>query len=105
VNKEELKMKAIAQACDNATDYKKIYEEKFGLKLSPKRFSEQNVYENAPQQGERYFNNYAGKRASDQTVVSGLSAAAPPDVQEGTSSFGELIYKARITVEYSTESK
>ena len=42
-NKEALKARAQVQACDNASERKKLFEEKLGVKLSPKRFSEASV--------------------------------------------------------------
>ena len=42
-DKEAQKQNAIAKACDNVGERKKIYEDKFGLKLTPTRFNEGEV--------------------------------------------------------------
>ena len=38
-DKEALKIRAVAEACENAQKRSKIFEEKLGLKLVPSRFS------------------------------------------------------------------
>ena len=90
-DKEALKQKAIAQACVNAGERRKIYEDQLGLKLSAVRFGEGAVVETEtkPQPA----------RKSDYSRVS--SGEWGSSVQEAVSSFGELVFTARVAVEYS----
>lgn len=103
-DKEAQKRKAIGLACDNATERKKVYEEKLGLKLMPKSFSGGMVSQNKPMvlQGGSYRGDaYASAKSpgsSANAMVTGL-----PQVEEGISSFGELIYTVSVTVEYEVE--
>lgn len=103
-NKEALKVRAQVQACDNAGERKKMFEEKLGVKLSPKRFSEAAV---VPVQPDRKY--YGIGYTSDSSFSKGLDnrsrAAGEPPAEESGSPFGELIFSARITVEYAVESK
>ena len=104
-DKESLKQKAISQACDNVNERRKIYEEKLGLKLMPVRFNEGEVV-----QGERISQRYPALRTytgvssapaySDSAVTAGTTAA-----EESISSFGELVYTARVAVEFSAQPK
>jgi uncharacterized protein YggE len=91
-DKEALKQKAIAQACDNTGDRKKIYEDRLGLKLTPVRFSEGTVTELEPKPP-------TAPRKSESGRWSSGDYSSP--VQEAVSSFGELVFSARVAVEYS----
>jgi len=101
-DKDAQKRKAIALACDNATDRKKVYEEKLALKLMPKSFSGGMVSQNKPMMlvGGSYRGDALAKSSgsSANAMVTGL-----PQVEEGISSFGELIYSVSVTVEYEVE--
>jgi len=100
-DKELQKQNAIGKACDNANDRKKIYEEKFGLKLTPARFNEGQV-----EQRNAGPVNYglARGRAYDSTVALS-SEPASVAAEESVSSFGEMVYTARVMVEYSVQPK
>ena len=91
-DKEALKQKAIAQACANAGERKKIYEDQLGMKLSAIRFGEGAVTESEtkPQQ--------LAKKGDYTRISSGEWSST---VQETVSSFGEMVFTARVTVEYS----
>jgi uncharacterized protein YggE len=101
-DKELQKQSAIAKACDNANDRKKVYEEKLGLKLTPARFSEGEV-------GQRNATvaNYGVARglygSSSPTIPE--SAPAGPAAEDTVSSFGEIIYTAKVSVEYTVQTK
>ena len=101
-DKEGLKAKALAQAIDKAGEKKKLCEEKLGVKLSPKRFTESGGV-TAP--------NVAGTRYAISVYKGGSGTALPgeragePDEAETPTSFSELIYKAQVTVEYALESR
>ena len=96
-NKDALKSQAVAKACDNATEKKKMYEEKFGVQLTARKFTEGQVEEKGP------------VVIADQkrSWGAGLASEAPSStpVQEGVSPFGELTYTVHVSVEYSVESK
>jgi len=91
-DKETVKQKAITQACVNAGERKKIYEEQLGLKLSPIRFGEGAVTETETKPQTARKGEYSRISSGDW----GSSA-----VQETVSSFGEMVFTARVTVEYS----
>lgn len=99
-DKEALKKKALADACDKATERRALYEEKLGLKLTPVMF-----IENAVTQRTAEARNYvSGVRAYGGSS----SAEAQPDLamnDESVSSFGELVYTARVTVQYTAQAK
>jgi uncharacterized protein YggE len=103
-DKEALKEKAIEHACDNALQRKKLYEEKFGVQLTAVSFTQGNVMANDTAN----FGAYS-KRAYDTSMKAGLPPASPgysdSETQESISSFGELIYNAHVTVEYSVQPK
>jgi len=95
-DKETLKAKALAQACDNAGERKKLYEERLGLKLSPSRFAEGTVTE---QETKPVTRESRGGRFSS------LSAEYSSAVQEAYSSFGEFVCTTKVVVEYTIQPK
>jgi uncharacterized protein YggE len=103
-NKEALKARAQVRACDNASERKKLFEEKLGVKLSPKRFSEAVV---VPVQPDRkyYGVGYTSGSKFDKTTSFAGQAPGEGSVEEFCSPFGELVFSARIMVEYAVESK
>jgi len=92
-DKESLKQKAIAQACANAGERKKIYEDQLGLKLSAVRFSEGAVAESEAKPP-------ASARKGEYSRISSGEWSSS-SVHEAVSSFGEMVFTARVTVEYS----
>ncbi len=92
-DQEVSKAKAIGQACDNAESRKKIYEEHLGLKLAAKRFSEGAVAEKETMPALRKAN------------YDSFSREASSSVQESVSSFGEMVYTAKVSVEYQVEAQ
>jgi len=104
--KDGLKAKALAQAIDKATEKKKLYEEKLGVKLSPKGFNESGVVPVQQAMQRRYLSDKAGYPAS-VTALPGRSAAPAleADSEELPTSFNELIYTAHVIVEYAVETK
>ena len=107
-DKEALKLKALAQACDNAERKRKLMEEKLGVKLKLERFFNNAA---APIQNTEFARHYVGERELIQSgAKSGSSTAGSSGVTdlpglEDVSSFGELVYKAEVTLEYSVQSK
>ncbi len=103
-NKAALKDKAQAQACDKAGERRKLFEEKLGVKLVPKRFVELPPAP-APSDRRYYDSSYTpSSRGLDKTTAIPGHAAIGA-VEESGSPFGELIFSARVTVEYTVESK
>jgi uncharacterized protein YggE len=99
-DKEAQKQNTIVKACDNASERKKIYEDKFGLKLTPARFNQGEVAQRNAGPA-----NYAVAKGDDRGSTSWSSASPAPAAEESVSSFGELVYTARVTVEYSVQPK
>ena len=102
-NKEALKARAQVQACDNAGERRKIFEDKLGVKLVPKRFVEAALP--APVDRRAYDLTYSRGSGMDKTTSIPAQAVGVGAVEESGSPFGELIFTARITVEYAVESK
>jgi uncharacterized protein YggE len=102
-NKEALKARAQSQACDNAGERRKMFEEKLGVKLTAKRFSEPTV---TPVQPDRKYYGVSYSSDSGFKESEGRNRATwNPAAEEFGSPFGELVFSARITVEYAVESK
>ena len=80
-NKDELKKQAIAKACDNADERKKLYEQKLGLKLVPKAFFERVATPVAPYVTGTYFGGVNGTTGMGGTApsTSSQSVAAAED--------------------------
>jgi len=103
--KEGLKKKALAQALDDASALKKVYEERLGVKLTPKGFSQSAVAQTLPQRQPAYQ-----QEKSFTGVQSKLSAGLPsmdmvPGATEETVSlFGEIVFTGRVVVEYTVVS-
>jgi uncharacterized protein len=108
-DKEQLKAKAIAEACDNATQRKKVFEEKLGLKLTVRRFFDPAC---APLPADTIMGGYRAQSFS-ASASSGLPAAsdyglavhAMTQREDDRSGFGELTFRSRVTVEYLAEGK
>jgi uncharacterized protein YggE len=92
-DQEAIKAKAVAQACANAESRKKIYEENLGFKLTPIRFGEGAVSE---KESTPLPQKYGGRDSSWSYASS---------VQESVSSFGEMVFTAKVTVEYQVAPK
>jgi uncharacterized protein YggE len=105
-NKEAIKAGAQVQACDNAGERKKLFEEKLGVKLSPKRFSEAAVVPVQPDR--KYYDSryasFSGSKFEKTTSIPGRGAGDGA-IEDSVSPFGELVFSARITVEYAVESR
>ena len=110
MDKEALKAKAVAEACENAEKRRKIFEEKLGFQLKPSRFSGGTVSQRMPAMLGNYPSaSYDSKSAARLTP---LSASGRPSavgdvtaLHEEVSSFGELIYTAEVTIEYEVQPK
>jgi uncharacterized protein YggE len=108
-DKESIKSKALEQAIDNASARKRIFEDKLGVKLTPKSFAQIGA---VPQSGRPYV---TGTYYSEAAAVQGGSAAkrvtALPSPgyavveEESGSLFGEMTFTARVLVDYAVEAK
>jgi uncharacterized protein YggE len=103
--KEAMKQKVLADACNKAADRGKVYEEQLGLKLVPARFSGGEVLQKSPATVGNYLvggYSTAGKRSAPDvaSLQTGAEAGA-----ESVSSFGELVFTAQVTVEYTVQGK
>jgi uncharacterized protein YggE len=99
-DREALKDKALERACENAKQRQRVYEEQFQVELRPVAFTPSEVAAANNQA------NYATKRS----YASGLQEATlqPADLavaEAPTTSLGELIYTARVTVHYTVHKK
>lgn len=101
-DKEQQKQNAIAKACENTRDRVKIYEEKIGVKLMPTRFSEGEVEKRNIGPA-----NYAVSKSFgyDRSLASGSESVSVSATGESTSSFGEIVYTAKVSVEYAVQPK
>lgn len=97
-----LKQQALAKAIDNASERAKVYEEKLALKLTPASFTEETVLPMNPMNA-NYPNRAIGFSSSAATA--GQPDAAEASAEESVSSFGELVYTARVNVDYSVQTK
>jgi len=105
-DKEAMKAKAMAQACDNANKRKSTIEEKLGMSLKATGFSSGPVLQTMNSESRRYpsgsykgggsFGGYSSvAKVADEPVAGG----------DDVSLFGEMIYTAGVTIEYRVEGK
>jgi len=100
-DKDQWKAKAVAQAMDKADERKRLYEEKLGIKLAAKSITEGSVSIQSNNANNNGYGIVAGR------ISTGLPEAVPaadnPD--ETANDFGEVVYRAQVTVEYAVETK
>jgi uncharacterized protein YggE len=102
--KESRKRQAIVQACENASERKKVFEEKLGLKLAPRGFSGGTVIQHPIQMALQSGTAKSyGSKVSDATSLA--ETADPARVEENVSAFGELVYRVEISVQYEAVSQ
>lgn len=99
-NKDELKRKAIERACDAVIKKKEIYEKKFGVKLTPKKFVEGPVYDES---GTRITEAFG--RGVAYSLQMDKEPEPPSSVMVGPSPFGEITFHGNIYIEYYIESQ
>ena len=102
-NKDELKNKVLSQACHNAEARKKVYEQKLGVHLVARGFTD---FEEG-QEGRRRMAStpsYTGRPLASSSKV-GMETGTAPEISETVSSFGEITFKTQIAIEYSVQSK
>jgi hypothetical protein len=112
-DKDELKAKAIAAACDNATQRKSVFEQKFGLKLTVRRFLDPSttlVAGDSMLTGGLRAQGFsapasAGLPSSPSDYSDSVVTRALAQREDDRSGFGELTFRSRVTVEYLVEGK
>jgi hypothetical protein len=100
-DKEGLKARALVQAVEKAGDKRKLYEEKLGVKLSPKAFQENAAAlptPGMPQRGYPKVSNSAG--IPMQPAFQGQTDTLGDD-QEMPTAFAELVFRAQVLIEYA----
>jgi uncharacterized protein YggE len=98
--KEQLRNRAVAQACANAERRKQEYEKALNLKLTPKSFVEHSLHLDS----ERKLGAQSGSAPSFLgTSVSPFAYSNIGPFTETISAFGELAFKVQVTVEYTAE--
>src|SRR6185436_15957890 len=89
-DKESLKAKATAKACDNANSRKTVFEEKLGIKLMPRRFAEGTLPLETPVPRP----SFQGGSAPRATPIPGIGDTRVFEAtSEPISAFGELVFK------------
>jgi hypothetical protein len=94
---KELKKQATEQAFDELMKKKTDYENKLGIILTPRGFSEQVLF---PQEQTKGIISYDG---SMKTKLLARSYEAP--VEQAESSFGELVFAANVSGEFELKAK
>lgn len=103
-NKEALKLKVVNQALANAAERKSIYEEKLGVRLLPRSFSEHTSSGNVPiMRPAEPPRKTGGSSPQRVTPIAGRGGEDLDD--EPSSSFDEHTFRALVTVEYAVETK
>jgi len=102
-DKDAWKTRAVTQAIDKADERKRLYEEKLGIKLAPKSISEGGVAMQANQAYGFHAGLYALSSAPRVSPEPAPVVAAANE--EAANDFGEVIYRAQVTVEYTVETK
>ena len=104
-DKAGLKKKALEMAIEKVSEKKQMYEERLGVKLSPKAFSEGNLTPSPSDLRNQYLSRKALGYSGDLT--GGLRSPAPAEdgLEEVPTSFGELTFIGRVTVDYAVVVK
>ena len=88
---------------DKALEKGRLYSDRLGVKLTPRAFNEGQVVPVTPMmaRGMALANSYS------KAALAGPESRerAWSDTEEPPTSFGELIYRAQVTVEYAVEAK
>jgi len=104
--KDAMRLKAIGQACDKAMARKKTYEEKLGVKLYVKRFSESGEFRPIRPIVERYTGEKGAQGGSAPTFATrSPNVVDLPGESEPTTAFGELVFKALVALDCTLEAR
>jgi hypothetical protein len=104
--KQALKDKALILAIENALARKQIFEERLGVTLIPKAFSNDAgvAQAQAPAMLKQESGSGFAKSLKGPTPIPG-AVARGLEVEESMSPFGELIFVAHVAIDYSVEKK
>ncbi|MGZ4973731.1 MAG: SIMPL domain-containing protein, partial [Limisphaerales bacterium] len=102
-DKVTYKNKALAEACDKASEKKQLLESKFGFKLVAQKMSEGVKVTPVGTQLAQYAEYGSSSRSSKAVGVTSISGSTSDGGDEGGANFGELIYTGEVTVEYRVE--
>ncbi|MBN2210485.1 MAG: SIMPL domain-containing protein [Sedimentisphaerales bacterium] len=103
-NKEQLKLQALRQACQNAQAKRQIYQEQLDVALTPVSFSIPVI---TGEDKQELYRRYAAKQSAAKTPLSysaELVAPLPTEIAV-EARFDELIFKAQVIVEYRLQTK
>lgn len=102
-DKAGLKKKAIQQAMEKIAEKKKLYEEALGVKLTVKGFSEGVVATPIAVDFQAGYlrNSYSSDKSRAPTFETADGAAG----EGAPTSFGELVFIGRVTVDYLVDAK
>ncbi|MBN1269555.1 MAG: SIMPL domain-containing protein [Kiritimatiellae bacterium] len=89
----ETKQQALAQACEAVTAKRRLYEDKFGVKLKPLSFTEGRVQTDIPVELDKTAYDYT---SLPSVKIRAYAEAPPADITQ----FGEIVYKAIVTADY-----
>jgi len=103
-DKEALKSRAVAQACENAQKRSKIFEEKLGFKLFRQGFRGGGGFAAAVGDGGKLWRAELCRKGAGESPLRLTSLpSAEAAVAESVSTFGELIYNVEVTIEYQVQ--
>lgn len=104
-DEDNIRSRAIHEACEKVERQKRIYEAQLGVKLTPRNILDQSAGA-APVQERQYDSDgsYTSGRAKVYDSFS-VSGGSDSEVVVASTAFGELVFKSRISVEYSVERK
>ena len=108
-DKEGLRKKALSQAIEKVTEKKRVYEEKLGVKLTVRGFSEGAIASGAAMARRRAYDsfdsNYKNMVMSAGSVKSLGDAQAEAVAEDMPTAFAEMVFKGQFAVEYVVEAK
>lgn len=102
-DKDAMRAKALSRAIDKAGEKRKVYEDRLGVKLTAKGFTE-NPLPPVSVASRGYGNKMIYAKSASASLAP-MPAAGDIETEEVPASFGELVFKAQITVEYALENR
>jgi len=101
-DEDQLRAQAIGKACEEAERQKTIYEQKLGIKLAPRNIRDQtSPPEPLPSRGYGSDSGYAASSLSRELASPAKAGGAGEVGTVGRTAFGELVFSARVAVEYT----
>jgi hypothetical protein len=100
-NEKELKKQVLEQAFDDLLKKKTEYENKLGITLTPRGFTEQTLF---PEEPILRVRASAGERSKSILREAKYASIVAPEEESG-SPFGELIFAANVSGEFELKAK